>query len=100
MLFQAIIGAGLETLEDFCIGPFNRTIALRMSNRRIANLMPRSLQYPWKAPLVNWDTLSVMILFGTPNLQMIDLMNLTADCLLILTIGVASGYLVNLSMVT
>jgi hypothetical protein len=41
-----------------------------------------------------------MILFGTPNLQMIDLMNLTADCLLILTIGVASGYLVNLSMVT
>jgi hypothetical protein len=38
MLFQAIIGAGLETLEDFCIGSFNLTITLRMSNRRIENL--------------------------------------------------------------
>jgi hypothetical protein len=62
--------------------------------------MPRSSQYPWKAPLVNWDSLSVMIRFGTPNLHMMDLMNFTADCLLILTTGVASGHLVNLSMVT
>jgi hypothetical protein len=30
---------------------------------------------------------------------MIDLINLTADCLLILTIRVASGHFVNLSMV-
>jgi hypothetical protein len=43
--------------------------------------MPRSSQYPWKAPLVNWDPLSVMIRFGTPNLHMMDLMNLTADFL-------------------
>jgi hypothetical protein len=30
---------------------------------------------------------------------MIDLINLTADCLFILMTGVTSGYLVNLSMV-
>jgi hypothetical protein len=41
-----------------------------------------------------------MILLGTPNLQMMDLMNLTADYLLILTTGVASSHLMNLSMVT
>jgi hypothetical protein len=41
----------------------------------------------------------VMILFGTPNLQTMDLMNLTADYLLILTTRVAFGHLVNLSMV-
>jgi hypothetical protein len=62
--------------------------------------MPRSSQYPWKAPLVNWDPLSVMIWFGTPNLHMMDLMNFTVDCLLILTIGIASGHLVKLSMAT
>jgi hypothetical protein len=50
--------------------------------------------------LVNWDPLSVMIKFVTPNLQTIDLINLTAKCLLILTTGIASGYFVNLSMVT
>jgi hypothetical protein len=49
---------------------------------------------------VKWDLLSVIILFGTPNLQMMDLMDLTADFLLILTTGIASNHLVNLSMVT
>jgi hypothetical protein len=39
-----------------------------------------------------------MILFGTLNLQTIDLINLTADCLLILTTGVASGHFMNLLM--
>jgi hypothetical protein len=62
--------------------------------------MPKSSQYPWKAPLVNWDPLSVMIRFRTPNLHMMDLMNFIADCLLILTTGVASGHLMNLLMVT
>jgi hypothetical protein len=41
-----------------------------------------------------------MIRFETLNLHMMDLMNFTADCLLILTTGVASGHLVNLSMAT
>jgi hypothetical protein len=41
-----------------------------------------------------------MILFGTPNLQMMDLINLTADYLLILATWVASGHLENLSMAT
>jgi hypothetical protein len=40
----------------------------------------------------------VMIRFGTLNLHMMDLMNFTVDCLLILTTGVTSGHLVNLSM--
>jgi hypothetical protein len=43
------------------------------------------------------DPLSIMIQFGTPNLQMIDLINLTINCLLILTTGVAFGHFVNLS---
>jgi hypothetical protein len=59
--------------------------------------MTRSLQYPWNAPLVNWDPLSVMTRFGTLNLHM---MNFTTDFLLILTTGVASDHLVNLSMAT
>jgi hypothetical protein len=40
----------------------------------------------------------MMILFGTLNLQTIDLINLTANCLLILTTVVTFGYFVNLSM--
>jgi hypothetical protein len=36
MLLQAIKCASLETHEDFCIGSFNLTVALRMRNRRIA----------------------------------------------------------------
>jgi hypothetical protein len=50
--------------------------------------------------LVNWDPLSVMIMFETLDLQTMDLINLTTDCLLILTTMVASDHLVNLSMVT
>jgi hypothetical protein len=42
----------------------------------------------------------VIIWFETPNLHMMDLINFTADCLLILTTGIASGHLVNLSMAT
>jgi hypothetical protein len=57
----------------------------------------RSGRGPWNAELVKWDPLSVVILFGTPNLQMMDL---TIDCLLILTTGVASHDLVNLLMAT
>jgi hypothetical protein len=41
-----------------------------------------------------------MIRFGTLNLHMMDLMNFTADCLLILTTRVVSCHLVNLSMAT
>jgi hypothetical protein len=41
-----------------------------------------------------------MIQFETLNLHMMDLMNFTTDCLLILTTEVASGHLVNLSMAT
>jgi hypothetical protein len=39
-----------------------------------------------------------MILFQTLNLHMMDLMNFTADCLLILTTGVTSDHLVNMSI--
>jgi hypothetical protein len=41
-----------------------------------------------------------MIQFGTPNRHTIDLGNAIADALVMLTIGVASGHLVNLSMAT
>jgi hypothetical protein len=38
MLLQVVIGARLETLEYFCIGPLDLSIALWMRNRFIANL--------------------------------------------------------------
>jgi hypothetical protein len=38
MLLQAIIGAGLENLENFCIGPLHLSITLWVSNVRIAYL--------------------------------------------------------------
>jgi hypothetical protein len=41
-----------------------------------------------------------MIRLGTPNLQTIDLRKATAAPWVILTIGVASGHFVNLSMAT
>jgi hypothetical protein len=42
----------------------------------------------------------MMIRFRTLNLHMMDLMNFTAYCLLILTTGVAFDHLVNLLMPT
>ena len=44
--------------------------------------------------------MSVMILFGTPNLKMMDLMKLTADDAVELVMGAASIHLVNLSTAT
>jgi hypothetical protein len=111
MLLQVVTGARLEAFEDFSIGFLDLYITLWMSNERIAGeleciagILGMHLvyysHYPWNALLVNWDPLSVMILFGTSHLQTMDLINLTTNCLLILTTGVASGHLVNLSMVT
>jgi hypothetical protein len=50
--------------------------------------------------LVNWDPSSVMILFVTPNLQMIFLDKLDCKLLVDLDYRVASGHFVNLSMTT
>jgi hypothetical protein len=74
-------------------------IALLVSNGSIAKFYVKIFTV-FYALLLNWDPLSVMILFGSPNLQTMDLMNLTIDCLLILTTWIAFGHLVNLSMVT
>jgi hypothetical protein len=57
-------------------------------------------QYSWKSRLVNWVPLSVMIRLGTPNLQTIDLRKAIVAPWVMLTTGVASGHLVNLSMAT
>jgi hypothetical protein len=59
-----------------------------------------SSQYSWKSRLVNWVPLSIMIRLGTPNLQTIDLRKATTAPWVMLTTGVASGHLVNLSMAT
>jgi hypothetical protein len=64
------------------------------------NRVPMPSQYSWKTRLVNWVPLSVMIRLGTPNLQTIDLRKATAAPWVMLTTGVASGHLVNLSMAT
>jgi hypothetical protein len=57
-------------------------------------------QYSWKSRLLNWVLLSIMIWLGTPNPQTIDLRKATTAHWVILTIGVASGHFVNLSMAT
>jgi hypothetical protein len=44
-------------------------------------------QYSWKIRLVNWDPLSVMIRFGTPNLQMMDLRKAIVAPWVMLTTG-------------
>jgi hypothetical protein len=52
---------GLETPKDFCIGSFNLTIALWMSNRCIANLDGKVFAVPLEGatgklgPVVSYD---------------------------------------------
>jgi hypothetical protein len=46
MLLQAIIGASLKALEYFYIGTLHLSIALWMSNRRIANLDAKIFTVP------------------------------------------------------
>jgi hypothetical protein len=43
MLFQAVIGACLESPEDFCVCPLHLDIALGMGHRRKAKLGPNAL---------------------------------------------------------
>src|ERR1041385_9172332 len=62
--------------------------------------MPNSWQKFWNSAAVKFVPLSVMMLCGTPNLKMIDLMNLTAVRDVELVIGTASIHLVNLSTAT
>src|SRR3954469_2293387 len=54
----------------------------------------------WNSVAVKFVLLSVMMLCGTPNLKMIDLMKLTAVRVVELVIGTASIHLVNLSTAT
>src|SRR3954471_14132346 len=54
----------------------------------------------WNSAAVNFVPLSVMMLCGTPNLKMINLMKLTAVRVVELVIGTASIHLVNLSTTT
>src|SRR3954471_23933014 len=62
--------------------------------------MPSSSQKFWNSAAVKFVPLSVMILCGTPNLKMMDLMKLTTMRAFELVIGTASIHLVNLSTAT
>src|ERR1041385_528654 len=62
--------------------------------------MPRSWQKFWNPAPVKFVPLSVMMLCGTPNMKMIDLMKLTFVRAHELVIGTASIHLVNLSTAT
>src|SRR3954467_6045272 len=62
--------------------------------------MPSSWQKFWNYAAVKFVPLSVMMLCGTPNLKMIDLMKLNAVRVVELVIGTASIHLVNLSTAT
>src|SRR3954466_1373487 len=62
--------------------------------------MPSSSQKFWNSAAVKLVSLSVMMLCGTPNLKMIDLMKLTDVSAVELVMGTASIHLVNLSTAT
>jgi hypothetical protein len=100
MLFKIVVGANLEPPEYLSISPLHLAIASRMCHRSKAELDADVLTVLLKVLVLNWVPLSVMILFGTPNLHTIDLRNAIADALVMLTIGVASGHLVTLLMAT
>src|SRR4051812_21571651 len=62
--------------------------------------MPSSSQKFWNSAAVKFVPLSVMMLCGTPNLKMIDLMKLTAVRAVELVMGTTSIHLVKLSTAT
>src|ERR1041384_4522432 len=62
--------------------------------------MPSSSQKFWNSAAVKFVPLSVMMLCGTPNLKMIDLMKLTAVRAVEMVMGTALIHLVNLSTAT
>jgi hypothetical protein len=62
--------------------------------------IPKSAQHLKNLAPLNWVPLSVRTLFGTSNLYMILLRNLTAASCVMFTIRVASIQLVNVSMPT
>src|SRR3954469_5513079 len=62
--------------------------------------MPSSSQKFWNSAAVKSVPLSVMMLCGTPNLKMIDMMKLTAVSAVELVMGTSSIHLVNVSTAT
>src|SRR3954466_8707033 len=62
--------------------------------------MPSSWQKFWNSTTMKFVLLSVMMLCGTPNRKMIDLMKLTVVRAVELVIGIASIHLVNLLTAT
>jgi hypothetical protein len=62
MLLQSIVCASPETVEYFCVGSLNLTIAFWMSNRRVANLDAQVFIVPLKSaasklgPIVSYDS--------------------------------------------
>jgi hypothetical protein len=100
MLFEIVVGTNLEPPKYLSISPLYLAIASRVCPRSEAELDADVLAALLKVPALELVPLSVMIQFGTPNRHTIDLRNAIADALVMLTIGVASGHLVNLSMAT
>src|SRR3954467_5858217 len=62
--------------------------------------MPNSSQKFWNSVAVKFVPLPVMMLCGTPNLKMIDLMKLTVVSVVEMVMGTTSIHLVNLSTAT
>src|ERR1041385_4067155 len=62
--------------------------------------MPSSSQKFWNSAAVKFVPLSMMMLCGTPNLKMIDLMRFAAVRAVELVMGTVSIHLVNLSIAT
>src|SRR3954462_1700908 len=73
---------------------------MRVRDWCVVDFDASSSQKFWNSEDVKFVSLSVMMLCGTPNLKIIDLMKFTAVRAVELVIGTASIHLVNLSTAT
>jgi hypothetical protein len=100
MLFQAIVGARLESHEDICICPFHLAITPGVGYGCEAELGVDALAIYLKDSTCKLGFVARNDTVWDPNLQTMDLRKAIAAPWVMLTTGVASGHLVNLSMAT
>jgi hypothetical protein len=100
MLFKAVIGACLESPEDFCVCPLSLAIAPGMSQKRKVELGVDALAILLEEPTFELGPVVRNDTAWDPKFVDIDLRKATATPWVILTIGVASGHFVNLSIAT
>jgi hypothetical protein len=100
MLSQAIISTRLESPEDLCICSLHLSIAPGVGHGREAEPGADAFIVFLEDSACKLDPIVCNDMTWDPNLQTIDLRKATTAPWVMLTTGVASGHLVNLSMAT